>query len=398
VLKRLQVRTAGESHGRGMLAWIGGFPAGFPLDTGRIDAMLARRQAGHGRSARQRLEQDRVDVLAGVVGGKTSGAPIVLAVWNKDQSLQERPPLERPRPGHGDLAGGQKFLVTDMRPVLERASARETAARVAAGALAADLLAHLGVEMIGHVLQVGAARAAAGVKVSLADLPSLRRRRDRSPFACLDGRAEPAMRRAVDRARRAGDTLGGRIELRALGVPPGLGGLTGWDSRLDARLGAAMLSIPAIKAVEIGDGAASAGEPGSAVHDAVLPPGATGPRRRGNRAGGIEAGMSNGQDVVVRASMKPLATLTRPLPSWDYGADRAGPAFVERSDVTAVPAASVVGEAMLALVLLDALLEKTGGDSLGEVRAAADRHRRAVARIFGKRPAKARGTGRPGRR
>ncbi|MHC5212936.1 MAG: chorismate synthase [Planctomycetota bacterium] len=394
MLTRLDVRTAGESHGRGMLAWIGGFPAGVPLETERIDAMLARRQAGYGRSARQRIEHDRVDVLSGVVRGRTSGAPIVLAVWNEDQSLEERPPLERPRPGHGDLAGGQKYHRSDMRPVLERASARETAARVAAGALAACLLERLGVEVFGHVLQVGAAAVREPKRVTAANLAALRRRRDRSAFACLEARAETTMRRAVDRARKAGDTLGGRIEMRALGVPPGLGSLTTWESRLDARLGAAMLSVPAMKAVEIGDGLDAAGEVGSAVHDAVLAPGPSGPRRRGNRAGGVEAGMSNGEDVVVRAWMKPLATLARPLPSWDYGADRAGRAFVERSDVTAVPAASVVGEAMLALVLLDALLEKTGGDSFDEVRAASDRHRKAVARTFGRPPARAR----PGRR
>jgi chorismate synthase len=339
-----------------------------------------------------------VDVLSGVVRGRTSGAPIVLAVWNKDASLDERPPLERPRPGHGDLAGGQKYLLTDMRAVLERASARETAARVAAGALAAGLLQQLGVEVFGHVLQVGAACASAAARVTLSGLPALRGRRDRSDFACLDRKAAAAMRRAVDRARAKGDTLGGRIEVRGLGVPPGLGSLTTWESRLDARLGAALLSVPAIKAVEIGDGISAAGETGSAVHDAIQAPGPAGPRRRGNRAGGVEAGMSNGEDVIVRASMKPLATLARPLPSWDYGADRAGRAFVERSDVTAVPAASVVGEAMLALVLLDALLEKCGGDSFGEVRSALDRQRRAVARQFGSGMSGARAKRRPGRR
>jgi chorismate synthase len=381
-----------------MLAWIGGFPAGVPMDTARIDAMLARRQAGYGRSSRQKLEHDRVDVLAGVLRGRSTGAPIVLAVWNEDRSLDARPAVHRPRPGHGDLAGGQKYGTTDMRPVLERASARETAARVAAGALAAGLLERLGVDVFGHVLAVGAVSARPGRALAPSRLAAARRRRDASAFACLDGDAEVSMRRAVDRARRSGDTLGGRLEVRGIGVPPGLGSLTTWDSRLDARLGAALLSIPAVKAVEIGDGQAAAAEPGSAVHDAVLAPGEAGPRRRGNRAGGVEAGMSNGEVVIVRASMKPLATLARPLPTWDFHAGRPGAAFVERSDVTAVPAASVVGEAMVALVLLDALLEKTGGDTLDEVRAAANRQRRTVAREFGRR---APGAGRrrvPGRR
>lgn len=383
MLRRLSVQTSGESHGRGLLASITGVPAGFPIDIAFIDAMLARRQGGFGRSARQRLEHDHADLLAGAYRGKTSGAPLMLAVWNVDDSLPGKPPLLRPRPGHADLAGGQKYGTSDMRPVLERASARETAARVAAGGFAASLLAELGVEVFAHVLSLGP--VSARVVRGGAGVAALRARRERSPFYCLDRSTEPAMRAAVEAARRGGDTLGGCFEVRAEGVPAGLGSLDDWGSRLDARLGAALLSIPAIKAVEIGDGLAVSRGPGRKAHDALAAPGPHGPQRRGNRAGGVEGGMSNGEPLVVRAYMKPLSTLARPLPSWDFAAQRAAPAFYERSDVTALPAASVVGEAMVALVVLDALLEKTGGDHRSEVVAALDRQRRTVARLFGRR-------------
>lgn len=383
MLRRLAVQTAGESHGRGIVTTITGLPAGLAVDRAAIDAMLVRRQGGFGRSARQQLERDRVDVLAGVVGGRTSGAPVVLAVWNADRSLDEKPPVHRPRPGHADLAGGCKYDTSDMRPVLERASARETAGRVAAGALAQQLLAPCGVELLGHVIALGDvdARPSLGRK----GFAALGKLRARSSFACLDAKAEEPMRAAVVAARAAGDTLGGVFEVRARGVPPGLGSLDGFGTRLDARLGAALLSIQAVKAVEIGDGWAAARERGSAVHDAVLAPGPDGPRRAGNRAGGVEGGMSDGEEVVVRGFMKPIATLRAPLASWDFTAGRREDAFFERSDVTAVPAASVVGEAMVALVLLDALLEKTGGDTLEAVQAALRGHRRAVARRFGAR-------------
>jgi chorismate synthase len=328
-----------------------------------------------------------VEVLAGVHRGKTSGAPLLLAVWNRDDSLAARPPLHRPRPGHGDLAGAQKYGLTDMRSVLERASARETAARVAAGALAAALLRRLGVETLAHVLELGGeAAAAGGDPLSARDLPALRRRRDASDFHALDGRLDTRFRKAVLRARRAGDTLGGRFEVLAFGVPAGLGSLQDFGSQLDSRLGAALLSIPAIKAVELGDGVAGAAQRGSRVHDAVGRPAARGPTRLSNRAGGIEAGMSNGETLVARAWMKPIPTLARPLASWDYRHHEPASAFFERSDVTSVPAASVVGEAMVALVVLDALLEKTGGDTWAEVSRALAGQRRDVARRFGARP------------
>ncbi len=396
MLRRLSVRTAGESHGRGIFAIVTGIPAGLKLDRASVDAFLGRRQGGFGRSSRQQLEHDAVEVLSGLHRGRTSGAPLTLAVWNRDDSLETRPPLHRPRPGHGDLAGGQKYGTLDMRPVLERASARETAARVAAGAVAAQVLATCGVGLLAHVVALGGLSAGSRDARALAAgrgrpgaardraVAALARSRDRSPFYSLSPAADGRMRRAVLAARRAGDTLGGCFELLAFGVPPGLGSLDEWGSRLDARLGAALLSIPAIKAVEIGDGLAAAADRGSRVHDAVGRPGPAGPTRLGNRAGGLEAGMTNGQPIVVRAFMKPLPTLRTALPSWDYGSGRAGKAFVERSDVTSVPAASVVGEAMLALVLLDALLEKTGGDTLVEVTRALASQRRDVARRFGR--------------
>jgi len=384
VLRRLSVQTAGESHGRGIFATVGGFPAGVPFDAGFIDAWLARRQGGFGRSSRQQLEQDRVDVLAGVHRGKTTGAPLLLAVWNRDDSLATKPALNRPRPGHGDLAGAQKYGLTDMRTVLERASARETAARVAAGALAASFLQRLGIETLAHVMELGGVAGKARARGYRApELPSLRRKRDASDFYSLEGGLEARFRCAVLAARRAGDTLGGRFEVLAFGVPAGLGSLQDFGSRLDSRLGAALLSIPAIKAVELGDGVAVAAERGSAVHDAVGRPGPDGPTRGSNRAGGLEAGMTNGEVLVARAWMKPIPTLGRPLASWDYVRREPAAAFFERSDVTSVPAASVVGESMVALVILDALLEKTGGDTWPEVRRALAGQRRDIARRFG---------------
>lgn len=383
MLRRLTVQTAGESHGRGMVATLTGVPAGVPFDVPFIDDFLARRQRGPGRSSRQRLEHDRVEVLAGVYRGRTSGAPVVLMVANVDDNLATRPPLHQPRPGHADLAGGQKYANVDMRPVLERASARETAARVAAGALAARMLLELKVELLGHVRSLGAVQARAP-RVGK-HYRALRTRREASPFACLDRSVEGDMAAAVAQASAAGDTLGGVLEVRALGVPPGLGSLDGFGTRLDARLAGALMSIQAVKAVEVGDGLNNAALPGSEVHDELLAPGPEGPRRRSNRAGGVEGGMSNGAELVLRAWMKPLSMLRNPLRSWDFEQGKAGRAFFERSDVTAVPAASVVAEAMVALVVADALLEKTGGDSLSEVRRSLSAQRRAVARRFGTR-------------
>lgn len=384
MLRRLQVQTAGESHGRGVIATMTGIPAGVPWDEAHVQSCLARRQAGYGRSSRQTIETDRAEVLAGLYRGRTSGAPLVLAVWNADQSLPDRDALVRPRPGHADLAGGCKYGDIDMRPVLERASARETAARVAAGAVASALLLRLGVDVLGRTVALGGLWAARpGPRTGL---PGLRKRVLRSPFACADRALEADLIAAVDAARKAGDTLGGVVEVLATGAPPGLGSLDGFGTRLDARLGAALFSIQAIKAVELGDGLEAAERWGSAVHDAVLEPNEAGPRRATNRAGGVEGGMSNGEPVVVRAFMKPLSMMRSPSRSWDFAERRPVLAHYERSDVTAVPAASVVAEAMVALVLLDALLERTGGDTLSQVDRSLRALRRDVGRAFGRRP------------
>ncbi|GJM22212.1 MAG: chorismate synthase [Planctomycetota bacterium] len=381
MLRRLGVQTAGESHGRGVFATLTGLPAGVPLDLDAVNARLALRQAGFGRSSRQQLEHDQLDVLAGVHKGRSTGAPLLLAVWNRDDSLPDKPSLHRPRPGHADLAGGQKYDQADMRPVLERASARETAARVAAAGVVASLLDPLGIDVLGYVSAL-AGQAAKPPSVR-AGLPGLRRRRDRSSFHCVDSAVEASWKRHVTAARKAGDTLGGVVEVQARGVPPGLGSLQGFETRLDARVGAAMLSIQAFKAVELGEGLEAAALPGSQVHDAVGRPGPEGPKRPSNRAGGLEGGMSNGEALLVRGFMKPLATLRQPLPSWDFTAKRPDQAHFERSDVTAVPSAAIVAEAMVLLVVADALLEKTGGDTLSEVRRALTAHRRVVARRFG---------------
>ncbi len=382
MFRRLSLQTAGESHGRGIVVTLAGIPSGLKVDSTAINAVLKLRQSGFGRSERQQLEHDQVDILAGVYRGQTTGAPLALAVWNVDQSLDERPAVSAPRPGHADLAGGQKYQTRDMRGVLERASARETAGRVAAGALASLLLQDLGLDVLGYVIRVGSVPVPAGSGRKA--IATLRRQRNRSPFHVLDPSKEGGLEKAVRTARKAGDSLGGIFEVRAEGVPPGLGALDDCATRLDASLGAAIMSIPAIKAVEIGDGVASASEMGSAVHDPLGRPGRKGPTRLKNRAGGIEGGMSNGEAIVVRGFMKPLSTLAKPLQSWDFGRNRPSSAFFERADVTAVPAAAIVGEAMVALVLTDALLGKMGGDTLAEVRASLRGHRRSVERLFGR--------------
>ena len=369
----LSYRTAGESHGRAVLAIVEGLPAGMKADLKLVDGELARRQGGYGRGGRMKIEADRVQVLAGLRRGVTLGSPVVLMVANRDfriDDLRRCPPLYQPRPGHGDLAGGLKFLTADMRGILERASARETAARTAAGAFVRPLLGAAGIDVLAHVVSIG------GVECRRQPAPaSWRRARDRSPVYTLDARAGEAMMAAIDVARRAGDTLGGIIEIVATGVPVGLGSHVSADRRLDARLAAALVSIQAIKGVEIGLAFAAALLPGSKVHDEILFNASKrgGPdlgfSRPANNAGGIEAGISNGQPIVVRAAMKPIATLGKPLASVDVRRKRPARAAQERSDICAVPAASVVGENVVAFELAAALLEKTGGDSLAEVKA-----------------------------
>lgn len=377
----LTYRTAGESHGKAAVALIEGCPAGVRVDIRGINAELARRQGGYGRGGRMKIETDTVEILGGVRRGVTLGSPIVLVVGNRDariDDLKRTPRVFHPRPGHGDLAGALKYLDPDMRNILERASARETAARVAAGALVRPLLDEVGITVFGHVVSVGGFRACNKWPAASAWL----RTRNKSPLYSLDPQADKTMVAAIDAAREAGDTLGGVVEVAAFDVPPGLGSHVAADRRLDARLAAALMSIQAVKGVEIGLGFDAAELPGSQVHDDI----GFDPRLRGtaslgytrgtNNAGGIEAGISNGQPIVVRAAMKPIATLGRPLPSIDIRSKKPHRAAHERSDVCAVPAASVVAENAVSFELAAALLEKTGGDTLKEVTAHLDAYLR----------------------
>ncbi|MFL5539754.1 MAG: chorismate synthase [Longimicrobiaceae bacterium] len=375
--------TAGESHGPALAALVEGVPAGVPLAADAIDAELRRRQGGYGRGGRMRIESDRAEILSGVRHGETLGSPVTLLVRNRDwenwTAAMSPSPVENadddqamrrvffPRPGHADLVGALKYDRADARDILERASARETAARVAAGAVAKALLGAVGISVGSHVVALG------GVVAQRADaLPEeLNAASDPSPVRCLDAEAEGRMIDAIDAAKAAGDTLGGVVEVVARGVPAGLGSHVAWDRKLDGRLAGALMSIQAIKGVEVGLGFEAAARPGSRVHDAIVLGGSAqggGYGRVGNNAGGLEGGISTGQPIVVRAAMKPISTLMRPLRTVDLRTGEPAEAVRERSDVCAVPAAGVVAEAMVALVLADALLEKVGGDSLAEVR------------------------------
>ena len=383
----LRYLTAGESHGPALVTIVEGVPAGVPVTTGAVAAELARRRLGHGRGMRMRFEADRVELLGGIRHGRTMGSPVAIEVHNSEwpkwtEAMAPDPPsdpeaartgkgvpLTRPRPGHADLTGMQKYGFDEIRPVLERASARETAARVAAGVVAKALLAEAGITVVSHVTRLGAETAEEGFVPGPADLDRI----DASPVRCLDPDASARMVEHVDAAKAAGDTLGGVFEVVVHGLPPGLGSYVQWDRKLDARLAAALMSIQAIKAVEVGDGFDTAATPGSRAHDEIEPaagaeiePGGR-PRRRTNRSGGIEGGMSTGEVLRVRAAMKPLSTLVKALDTVDLVTGEPAKAVVQRSDVTAVPAAAVVGESAVALVLADALLEKTGGDSVPEV-------------------------------
>jgi chorismate synthase len=377
----LRYLTAGESHGQALVAILEGMPAGVPVTSKDVAAELARRRLGYGRGARMRFEQDRLEVLGGLRHGRTIGSPVALLIGNTEwpkwtEVMAPDPvadpeaaatgrgaPLTRPRPGHADLAGMQKYGFGEARPVLERASARETAARVAVGAVARALLAEVGVGLLSHVVRLGPVEA----DPAALPAPGAAERVDASPVRCLDPVAARRMTAAVDAAKAAGDTLGGVFEVVAYGLPPGLGSYVHWDRKLDARLAAALMSVQAVKGVEVGDGFAGAARPGSAAHDEIVP-GPGRPARRTGRSGGIEGGMSTGETLRLRAAMKPLSTLVRALDTVDVATGEPALAVVQRSDVTAVPAAAVVGEAVVALVLADALLEKTGGDSLDEVR------------------------------
>jgi len=372
--------TAGESHGRALMAICEGVPAGVEVATTDIAAALARRRAGYGRGARMKFEQDEVELTAGVRHGRTLGGPVAIRVANSEwpkwetvmapdpvseQELEgqaRNAPLTRPRPGHADLAGMQKYGFDDARPVLERASARETAARVAVGEVARRFLRQaLGAEIVSHVVAIGPVRAPEGV----APLPQDAAAVDADPVRCLDPAASEAMRAEIDAARTDGDTLGGIVEVLAYGLPPGLGSHVHWDRRLDGRLAGALMSIQAIKGVEIGDGLTTSTRRGSKAHDEIEG-GDGGVRRVTNRAGGIEGGMTTGEPVRVRAAMKPISTVPRALATVDVRTGEPARAINQRSDVTAVPAAGVVAEAMVALVLADAAIEKFGGDSVEE--------------------------------
>ena len=376
----LRFVTAGESHGQALVAWISGLPAGVTVDTEFVTRELHRRQLGYGRGGRQRIEKDRANFLAGVRHGHTIGAPIALEIENRDWANWEkalpvedtegaddaRRELTAPRPGHADLAGALKFNFHDARYVLERASARETAARVAAGALAKLLLREFGVAVLSHTIAVGHARLEREAKWDeiVAVCENLE-----SPLRCVEATAEAAMKAEVDHALRAGDSVGGVFEVVAHGVPPGLGSHAQWDEKLDARLARAVMSIQAVKAVELGTGVANAGRYGSEVQDEIGYD-ASGKRftRSSNRAGGLEGGITNGQDVIVRGYLKPISTLRRALLTADLKTKEAVKAAYERSDVCVVPAAGVAGEAMVAMELAGALLEKFGGDSIEETR------------------------------
>jgi chorismate synthase len=373
----LRFLTSGESHGPALTVVVEGLPAGLPIDRAAIDADLKRRQGGYGRGGRMKIESDSVEVLAGIRHGRTLGSPVTLLIRNKDYenwrdvmspdpappAAAERRALKRPRPGHADLAGAMKYDTLDLRNVLERASARETTSRVAAGALAKALLAQAGVTIRSHVLAIGRAALAPERTVGFDELERV----DLSPVRCVDAEAARAMIAEIDRAKQDGDSVGGAFEVVATGVPPGLGSFAQWDRRLDGRIAQGLMSIPAVKAVSIGAGFRAAETRGSAFHDEILFEQERGLVRPSNRAGGLEGGVTNGEELRAQCIIKPIPTLVMPLRSVDLRTKEAQSASVERSDTCVVPAAGVVGEAMLALVLADALLEKCGGDSLAEL-------------------------------
>ncbi len=402
--------TAGESHGKALVTIIEGVPAGLPIDIAAINHELWRRQQGYGRGGRMKIETDTVEILSGVRHGKSLGSPIALTIENKDfvhwqdvmsaEELDEQPKnprlVTRPRPGHADLAGGQKYQTRDLRDILERASARETAARVACGAIGKQLLAAFNIEVRSHVIKLGHVQAVPLWRPweEIIAIP-----RD-SPLNCADDTAEREMIKLIDETKTAGDTLGGIFEIVAKGLPVGLGSHMSWEEKLDGRIARAVMSIHAIKAVEIGEGVANAGRRGSDVHDEIfwrdegggmkdetetsdssLIPhtSSLGFVRPTNRAGGLEGGITNGEELRVRGYMKPISTLRKPLHSVDIDTKEASDAAFERSDITAVPAAGVIGEAMLAIVLANSMREKFGGDSMDEMRRNFDGYSQSIA-------------------
>ncbi len=385
----LRWTTAGESHGRALVGILEGVPSGLELDVARIDRELERRQGGYGRGGRMRIETDRIELLSGTRAGRTLGSPIALSLVNKDATIERMPVPTNARPGHADLAGCLKHGHRDPRAVLERASARETAMRVALAGAARQVLERFGVEITSHVVALGGIEVdAAAVEAGFGLAVEARAgRRDACSFYSLDPAFADRVRPLVDAAKEAGDTLGGVFEVRALGLPPGLGSYQSGPERLTARVGGALFSIPAMKGVEFGLGFEVARRRGSEAHDAIVAaPDGAGPlgsryRRDTNRAGGLEGGMTTGEPLVVRVAMKPIPTLRKGLPTVEFASLEPVAATWQRSDVTSVPAASVVGEALVALELARAFLGKFGGDSLAEVERAFDGYRREVARL-----------------
>jgi chorismate synthase len=386
----LKLTTAGESHGPRLTAILEGIPAGLRIDPDFVNGELSRRQHGHGRGGRMKIEKDEALFEGGVRGSRTLGSPIAIGIANRDHAnwraimgalaveaaAARDKRLVRPRPGHADLAGGMKYGATDLRDVLERASARESAARVAAGAICKLLLRACGIEVKSGVLSVGSAVD----EDSPRTFASLERVREDSPLRAIDPRVEARMVAAVDAAKKAGETLGGTILVGARGVPAGLGSYVSWDRKLDGRIGAALLSVPAVKAVELGSAIDASRGPGSLAHDEIEKGKDGTLRRRTNRAGGLEGGVTNGEDVIAVAFMKPLSTLAKGLDSVDLETGEPARSAYERSDVSAVPACGVIAEGMLAFVLADALLELTGGDRLEDVTERLARHRERIRR------------------
>jgi chorismate synthase len=380
----LRYLTAGESHGPALVGILEGMPAGVPVDRARIERQLERRRLGHGRSPRMNFEEDRLEILGGVVHGRTLGSPIAIVIHNSEwpkwtEVMSPDPvadpeallqtgrgePLTRPRPGHADLAGMQKYGFDEARPVLERASARETATRVGLACFAQFLLAELGITVISHVVRIG--EIAVPEDASLPG-PGDIERIDADPVRCLDAGASAQMVERIDRAKGEGDTLGGVVEIVVHGLPPGLGSHVHWDRKLDARLAAALMSVQSVKGVEVGEGFRTAEVPGSKAHDEIVRGDGLGFERVTGRAGGIEGGMSTGETLRVRAAMKPISSIPRPLRTVDVRSGEPAEAIHQRSDACAVPRGGVVAEGVVALAVADALLEKTGGDSLDEVR------------------------------
>lgn len=358
----LRYTTAGESHGKCLIASLEGLPYGTPVDLETVNAELGRRQGGYGRGARMKLEKDEAAILTGVRKGHTLGSIVTMQIMNRVQNTEDLNPITRPRPGHADLAGALKFGTNDARDIAERSSARETASRVAAGAFANTVLARFGIRVLGYVVEVGGITS--GTRID--DPDTLLKVREESLFYTLDKELDDRIRAKVDEAKQAGDTLGGLFEVKVFGAPPGLGTHAGWEDKLDGALARALMSVQTVKAVEVGLGFEAARRPGSKMHDEIVR-GAEGQlARSSNNAGGIEGGMTNGQPVVVRAACKPISTLRKPMQTVDLASKEKAEALYERSDVCVVPAASVIGQAVVAFEILDAFLGKFGGDTFAE--------------------------------